>query len=78
MNKVSLTQMALGQSGEVVELLGGAGLIRRLEAMGIRIGYQIRKISSQFMRGPITVKVGQVSLALGYGMANKVMVKIDK
>ena len=78
MNNVPLTQMSSEQSGVVVEILGGAGLTRRLEAMGIRIGFKIRKISSQFMRGPITVKVGQVSLALGYGMASKVMVKTDK
>ncbi len=78
MNNVPLTEMSSGQSGMVVELRGGTGLIRRLEAMGIRIGYRIRKISSQFMRGPITIKVGQVSLALGYGMAGKVMVKLDQ
>lgn len=78
MNKIALTQMSSGQNGVVVEILGGAGAARRLEAMGIRIGYRIRKISSQFMRGPITIKVGQVSLALGYGMAGKIMVKTDK
>lgn len=70
--------MSSGQSGIIVELLGGPGLTSRLEAMGIRIGFKIKKISSQFMRGPITIKVGQVSLALGYGMANKIMVEIDK
>ena len=78
MKILSLTQMSSGKSGVVVELRGGAGLTRRLEAMGIRIGYRIRKISSQFMRGPVTIKVGQVSLALGYGMAGKVMVELDK
>lgn len=73
-----LTQMKAGQSGTVVKILGGFGATRRLEALGIRVGKKITKISAMFMRGPITVKVGQTSLAIGHGLAHKVMVEVQE
>jgi len=52
-------------------------LVRRLNAMGIRPGGRITKVSSMFMRGPVTVRVGQTQLALGFGMARRILVKLD-
>ena len=75
---IPLTSLGSDQEGKVVGVEGGQGVTRRLEAMGIRAGYKIRKISSQFMHGPVTIKVGGTSLALGYGMARKVMVEVEK
>lgn len=75
---IPLTHLPPGHSGIVAEVQGGQGAVRRLEALGLRIGEKITKISAQFMRGPITVKVGQTSLALGHGLAHKVMVDIEK
>jgi len=75
---VHLTHMPSGESGVVAEIRGGHGAVRRLEALGLRIGEEITKISAQFLRGPVTIKVGQTSLALGYGMASKVMVEVKE
>ncbi|MBM3154522.1 MAG: ferrous iron transport protein A [Chloroflexi bacterium] len=69
--------MEAGQSGAVIEILGGHGLVRRLEAMGIRPGKKITKVSSTFLRGPVTFKVDHTQIAIGFGMANKIVVEVD-
>ena len=76
--EISLQKMKAGQSGTVAQLLGGHGLVNRLSALGIRPGKRITKVSSMFMRGPVTVQVNSTQIAIGFGMANKVLVKMDK
>jgi len=73
---LSLTQMGVGQSGVVAEIAGGFGARRRLEALGLRVGKKITKISGMFMRGPVTVQVGHTQVGIGFGMASKVMVEV--
>ncbi|MBM3149376.1 MAG: ferrous iron transport protein A, partial [Chloroflexi bacterium] len=73
--QVTLRRMEAGQSGAVIEILGGHGLVRRLEAMGIRPGKKITKVSSTFLRGPVTFKVDHTQIAIGFGMANKIVVE---
>ncbi|MBN2534577.1 MAG: ferrous iron transport protein A [Spirochaetales bacterium] len=50
------------------------GLMQRLEAMGIRPGIIITKISNHFLRGPVIIEVGRTQLAIGYGMAARILV----
>jgi ferrous iron transport protein A len=69
--------MEAGQTGMVIQILGGRGLIRRLEAIGIRPGKKVTKINSALFRGPVTLRVGQTQAAIGFGMANKILVEID-
>ena len=76
--EISLQKMKAGQSGTVAQLLGGHGLVNRLSVLGIRPGKRITKVSSMFMRGPVTVQVNSTQIAIGFGMANKVLVKMDK
>jgi len=71
-----LTQMQSGQSGVLVEILGGYGLVNRLNALGIRPGRRITKVSSMLMRGPITVQIDRTEVAIGFGIARKVMVRL--
>jgi ferrous iron transport protein A len=54
------------------------GLMRRLEAMGIRPGVIITKISDHFLHGPVIIEVGRTQLAIGYGMAAKILVDKGK
>jgi ferrous iron transport protein A len=75
-NKMSLVRMRTGQKGIIVRISGGCGIIRKLEAFGIREGTEIKKISEQWMRGPVLLKYGNSQIALGFGMASKVLVKI--
>lgn len=73
----SLAQMGTGQSGTVVEVAGGRGLAGRLEALGVRPGKKITKISSDFMRGPVVVQVDRTEIAVGFGMARHIVVRPD-
>jgi ferrous iron transport protein A len=77
-NQVNLRQMYAGQSGRVVQIDGGAGLANRLSSLGIRPGKRITKVSSMLMRGPVTVQLGGTRLAIGFGMANKIIVEVEQ
>jgi len=74
---VTLRQMQSGQSGKVIQIQGGFGLVNRLSALGIRPGKRITKVSSMLMRGPVTIQAGNTQVALGFGMANKIIVELD-
>jgi len=78
MGKIDLTQLKEGESGLVMEIQGGYGLHHRLESLGIRVGKRITKVNSQLMRGPITLRIDNSQVALGYGLAKRIIVKIIK
>lgn len=76
--KISLTELEQGEDGEVVELTGGHNFRRKLDALGIRPGKKITKISNMVMNGPVTVKINNTSrVAIGKGMADRILVKVS-
>jgi len=76
--QLTLAEMKTGQTGTVVEVLGGHGLIRRLDALGIRPGKKVTKLSSTLFRGPVMLRVDNAQVAVGFGMARKIIVEADK
>jgi ferrous iron transport protein A len=76
--QTTLAQMRAGQSGTVVQLQGGHGLVNRLGALGIIPGKRITKISATLMRGPVTAEVDRVRVAIGFGMASRILVQLDE
>ena len=75
--QITLTQMQTGQSGVVIQIQGGHGLVSRLNALGIRAGKRITKLSSMIMRGPVTIQVDRAQVAIGFGMARRIIVEPD-
>jgi len=75
---IELTQLKPGESGTVIEIQGGHGMVSRLHAMGIRPGKKIKKVSSHFWRGPHTVEVNSSRVAIGYGMASRIFLEVEK
>ena len=75
---MTLAQMETGESGVVIDIMGGHGMTRRLSALGIRPGLRVTKVGSMFMRGPVTIQVGNAQLAIGFGMANKIIVQLGE
>lgn len=73
--QVTLRQIRNGQSSIVIQIQGGHGLISRLNALGIRPGQRITKVSSTLMQGPVTIRVGNAQVAIGFGMASKIIVE---
>ena len=75
--QTTLTQMQTGQTGTVIQVQSGHSLINRLSALGIRPGKKITKVSAMFMRGPITILVDRTQVAIGFGMAKRIIVELD-
>ena len=74
MDLKDLTQIKKGNTVKVVEINGGQQFRKKIDAIGLRVGSQITKISAQVLNGPITIKIGSTKLALGHGMAKKILV----
>ena len=75
--QVTLARLRAGQSGMVLRIEGGHGLVSRLNALGIIPGKRITKISSMLMRGPVTVELDRTQVAVGFGMASRILVQLD-
>ena len=75
---ISLANMRSGQNGRIVKIDGGGGMTHRLDALGLRVGRQIQKVSRQLMRGPIIVSHGNTRAAVGFGVAQKIWVEIEQ
>ncbi len=73
----NLTELAKGQSGKVIRINAGAGLIHRLEAIGLRTGMGVTKVSGIPLRGPVIIQAGGTRVGLGHGMARKVLVEVS-
>jgi len=71
----NLAALPPGRMAVVVGFRGGRGMMRKLEAMGVRPGKIVRKVSSQFMAGPVTVLIEGRQVAMGRGIAARVRVK---
>ncbi|MFH1438756.1 MAG: DtxR family transcriptional regulator [Pseudomonadota bacterium] len=74
---ISLTELRANQAATISDIDGGEDMSGRLEAMGIIPGAKIRKISDQLMHGPVTVQVGQTTVSIGFGMAQKIIVELN-
>lgn len=74
---IALSQMGAGQSGIVAHIEGGYGLVNRLNGLGIRPGKRINKVSSMLMRGPVTIQIDSIQVAIGFGMAKRIIVRLD-
>ena len=71
----SICELRSGEKAVIRGVVGGLGFVRRLAAMGLRPGKSLTKVSSQFLGGPVTVVIDGRCVALGRGMAAKVMVE---
>ncbi len=74
----SLNDLNPEESGVVHEIRGGQGLINRLNSLGIRTGKKITKVSSMLLHGPVTIQIDRTKVAIGFGMAGKIFIEVDK
>jgi len=76
--QIDLIQMEPNETGIIIEIRGGHGFIRKIQGMGLRPGKRIKKVSSHFWRGPQTVKVDNLQVAMGFGMAKKILIEVER
>lgn len=75
---ISLAELKPKQSGIVAKLEGGHSFKCKLEALNIRVGKKIRKVSKTPLRGPTVIEVDHAKIAIGFGMVKKIFVEIEK
>ena len=72
---VALDKVAKGSKGRVVDITGGRRVLAKLSAQGIVAGAVIEK-TSELRGGPVLVKVGGSQVAIGRGLARRVLVEV--
>jgi ferrous iron transport protein A len=51
-------------------------MVQKLDALGIRPGKEVVKVSAQWMRGPVLLRIGSTEVAVGFGMARHIIVDL--
>jgi len=73
---ISLLNFPENKKAKIIGVDGGVGFLRKLQVMGIRKGQEIKIVSKQPFRGPITILVCGSQMTLGRGMAKKIWVEV--
>ena len=73
----TLKDLKSGEGGRIAQIDGGRGVVNRLAALGIRPGRRVMKLSSGFMRGPVTIQVDRAQVAIGFGMAKRILIEVE-
>jgi len=69
-----LTALSVGDEGEIVEMRGGRGMLQRLSVMGFTLSTTVKVLAS-CPPGPMLIGVRDARIALGRGVAMKIMVR---
>lgn len=72
---MTLAHLLPGDSARVVGILGGHGIRRNLNQLGIHVGDVVCISSRGAFRGPVLVDVHGMKVALGRGVAHHVEVE---
>ncbi len=70
-----ITELSAQEDAKIIAINGGHTLKEKLNTLGIRKGVKVRKISNTLLRGPIIVKINLMEIAIGWRMANKILVQ---
>ncbi|KUH34771.1 hypothetical protein APY94_00940 [Thermococcus celericrescens] len=65
-----------GTRARITRVTGGRSVLAKLMAIGLVPGSELKVIRNQ-MAGPLIVAVGDTQLALGRGLAMKILVEVE-
>ncbi len=74
LNRKTLADLRAGEKAKIVSFYGGHGFVRRLQEMGLVPG-QIVEVVRNAPIGPVEVAVMGTELAIGRGIASKILVQ---
>ena len=77
MRTKTLNDLGAGEGGTIIRINGGVGMVNRLAAMDIRPGTIITKLNSGLMQGPVTTEVNRTQIAIGFGIASRILVEVE-
>lgn len=72
---MTLNQLRPGETATIVAIDGGTGLRQRLQQMGLHPGDTVSIASTGAFRGPVLVGVHGMQIALGQGVARKIVIE---
>lgn len=73
---VTLDRMKKGSKGRVTGVVGGRGATLKLAAQGIVPGKIVEKVG-HLRGGPVLLRVGRCEVAIGLGLARRVLVEVS-
>jgi len=73
-SEISLNELEDGQRANIISVLGGKMLTKRLADLGITSGTEVKVIRRTLFSGPVQVEVAGSRLVLGWGLASKIVV----
>ncbi|MHA1731543.1 MAG: FeoA family protein [Promethearchaeota archaeon] len=71
---INLAELPDGREAVIVRINAGRRALQRLCALGLTPGTRVKKIRSAPFRGPVQLSVRNSSLAIGRGLAYKIVV----
>ncbi len=71
-----LSQMDYEEEGVVKSIQ--EDLKEKIAGMGIRVGKRLKMLTKQPIKGPVVVTVDKAETSLGLGLADKIIVEIEK
>ena len=71
-----LSEMQRAEKGIIRQIRGGKGISAKLDSLSLYLGKEIELISKQSKRGPVVIKSGNTQVAIGLGIAQKILVSI--
>ena len=71
----TLDQIYESKKAKVIDIQGGAGVRQRLSQMGIHPGDMVTILRYGAFRGPLLIEIHGSQVALGRGIASKVIVE---
>jgi ferrous iron transport protein A len=75
-SEITLNELEDGQIANIISVLGGKMLTKRLADLGITSGTEVKVIRRTLFSGPVQVEVAGSRLVLGWGLASKIMVEL--
>jgi ferrous iron transport protein A len=72
---ITLAELAPGARGVIASVQGGARFRARLRALGLVEGQSLQKLSRVGLGGPVVVLVNRAQVAVGRGMAGRIVVQ---
>lgn len=72
-NMMPLSMLGSGEEAKLMDVRGGDSIKKRLSAMGLNPGVSVTVVQNT-MNGPVILGVMDSRIALGRGMAHKIMV----
>ena len=72
--KLSLRDLANGEEGQITALPSAEGCAERLEALGLRSGKIVKKVSGMPFHGPVTLLLEGRQIAIGWRLSSGILV----